>query len=114
MATTPVCAIMFDPLGEFDELGCTRSSGAARSAVARPTRRPRRGGRHQQSSRLVGVRWTIRRTSSLTRTDQKFVVAGPFEPMKAQAGARQVQLQVERASSWPPSAPSRSAGRGWR
>ncbi len=83
------------PLGEFDELGRTRCRVAFYPAALGP-----------RISCVVVSDITKQQARGRSMDDQPDVfidanrpeirVARPFEPMKAQAGARQVQLQVER------------------
>jgi hypothetical protein len=91
----PRCRNMLDPLGEFDELRGACGRMAPDAAALGP-----------RISCVVVSDITKQQARGRSMDDQphEFIdanrpeirVAGPFEPMKMQAGARQVQLQVER------------------
>ena len=85
---------MLDPLGEFDELGCTRRRVAFYPAPLGP-----------RISCVVVPDITKQQARGCSMDDQADVfidpnrpeirVAGPFEPMKAETRVRQTQLEVE-------------------
>jgi hypothetical protein len=89
------CGDILDPLGEFDELGCTRRRVAFYPASLGP-----------RISFVVVLDITKQQAGGRSMDDQANVfidanrpeirVAGPFKPMEAQARARQVQLKIKR------------------